>query len=232
MSLKFELESLEGMDEGVTKLYTEKDGKFYLDVDGAVSKSTVTEFRDKNIGLMKQLDDFKDVDLNKYKELLDKSQEIDAKKMMPASEIETQVSERVKGMKTDFDTKYTELTGTNKTLTKQLEVLLIDSAVRAAATVAKVSPEGTEDVLLRAKAVFRIEDGVAIPYDGESVKYGKDGKSPQTLAEWIGDLSKSASHQFMSSTGSGAQHRRGPGKIDTSKLNANQKIKAGLEASG
>ena len=34
MALQMVVETLEGMDEGIAKLYAEKDGKFRLDVDG------------------------------------------------------------------------------------------------------------------------------------------------------------------------------------------------------
>ena len=34
MTLEYELDSLEGLEENISSLYTEKDGKFYLDVTG------------------------------------------------------------------------------------------------------------------------------------------------------------------------------------------------------
>ncbi|MFA6009423.1 MAG: hypothetical protein WC799_05520 [Desulfobacteraceae bacterium] len=34
MALQMTVETLEGMEEGISKLYVEKDGKFHLDVDG------------------------------------------------------------------------------------------------------------------------------------------------------------------------------------------------------
>ena len=34
MALQMVVETLEGMEEGIAKLYVEKDGKFHLDVDG------------------------------------------------------------------------------------------------------------------------------------------------------------------------------------------------------
>lgn len=34
MTLQYQLENLEGLDESISKLYVEKDGKFYLDVIG------------------------------------------------------------------------------------------------------------------------------------------------------------------------------------------------------
>ena len=34
MALQYQLDSLEGLDESISKLYVEKDGKFFLDVTG------------------------------------------------------------------------------------------------------------------------------------------------------------------------------------------------------
>ena len=34
MALNYELDSLEGLDESVSKEYVERDGKFFLDVTG------------------------------------------------------------------------------------------------------------------------------------------------------------------------------------------------------
>jgi hypothetical protein len=34
MTLQYQLETLEGLDEGIQRLYVQKDGKFYLDVTG------------------------------------------------------------------------------------------------------------------------------------------------------------------------------------------------------
>ena len=34
MTLQYQLDNLEGLDESISKLYTERDGKFYLDVTG------------------------------------------------------------------------------------------------------------------------------------------------------------------------------------------------------
>ena len=34
MTLQYQLDSLEGLDENISKLYVEREGKFYLDVTG------------------------------------------------------------------------------------------------------------------------------------------------------------------------------------------------------
>ena len=49
--LEFELDTIEGVDETISKFYSqdEESGKYYLKVNGAVAKSKLKEFRDKNI---------------------------------------------------------------------------------------------------------------------------------------------------------------------------------------
>ena len=58
MVLKFVLDSLEDLEDNVKALYSKHtDGKFYLDVEGAVSKSKVDEFRDNNVSLKQQIEE-------------------------------------------------------------------------------------------------------------------------------------------------------------------------------
>jgi len=59
MALKYVLESLDGVEESVKALYAERDGKFYLDVDGAVDKSEIAGLeasRDRVLKEKKALD--------------------------------------------------------------------------------------------------------------------------------------------------------------------------------
>ena len=49
MSLKFQIEKLEDVAENLRSLYTPHEGKFFLDVDGAVSREKLDEFRTNNI---------------------------------------------------------------------------------------------------------------------------------------------------------------------------------------
>lgn len=45
--LKFQLDSLEGLDESQHALYTEKDGKFFLNIDGLPQQEDVTGLKNK-----------------------------------------------------------------------------------------------------------------------------------------------------------------------------------------
>ncbi|UPK86794.1 hypothetical protein E5221_18185 [Pseudomonas sp. A2] len=47
MTLKFQLDSLEGVEESVAALYVEKDGKFVLDIDGLPQQEDVTGLKAK-----------------------------------------------------------------------------------------------------------------------------------------------------------------------------------------
>lgn len=230
MTLKFVVDNLENLDESVAALYSKHDDdKFYLKVDGAVSKSKLDEFRNNNIELMNKLETFKDVDVDKYTAMVQKQLEIEKKKMIPSAKVEEMVSERVKTMQSEYDTKEKDLSSRLDISNRQLESLLIDSTVRRGANDKKVLDTAVDDILLRAKSTFKIEDGKAIPYDGDGdIQYGKTGSDPMSVGEWLDGLSKTAPHLFKQSHGSGAQHQRGPGNIDTSKLSGTDKIRAAL----
>jgi hypothetical protein len=74
MKFKKVLDSLEGLDDAVKKLYVEKDGKFYLDVEGddyAELRETIEKERKAARDAQKLLKKLEGVDPEKYQELLD-----------------------------------------------------------------------------------------------------------------------------------------------------------------
>ena len=106
MALKFVLDSLEGVDDAVKGLYSKHtDDKFYLDVEGAVAKSKVDEFRDNNVSLKQQIEDLTDkygkIDLDKYNALMDKEALDDGKKRVTMDKVDEIVLERTSAMKTE-----------------------------------------------------------------------------------------------------------------------------------
>ncbi len=87
-----------------------------------------------------------------------------------------------------------------------------------------------EDVLLRAKTVFQIKDGVATPLDANGqVVYGKDGSTPMSVVDWTNGLKKQAPHLFLGSTGAGAAGSGAAGGQNTANMSSLQKINAGLD---
>lgn len=222
------METLEGLAPEVAALYSEVDGKFFLEVEGAVSKTKLDEFRNTNVELMRKLDTLKDVDPAEYKKL-----KAEFEKLKKAEEgkpdVDSIVAERVRTMREELDTQLSELTNTNTTLKTQLGSLLIDSAVKDAAVKHGALGVAMDDLLLRARNSFQIEDGVAVMKDGKGhTMYDKDGSTPMSVDSWIKGLKKTAVHLFVMPTGGGGQGGRGPGGMDVSKMTPAQKIAAGL----
>lgn len=59
MALKFKFESKDEVPAEHLSLYTERDGAWLLDVEGAVEKAKLDEFRTSNVALLKERDELK-----------------------------------------------------------------------------------------------------------------------------------------------------------------------------
>lgn len=230
MGLKLFVENLDDVSENHKSLYEQTDdGKYRLDVDGAVPREKLDEFRQNNIELLKKLEGFKNVDVQKYTKLLEIEKRINDKDLVDAGKIDEAVQSRIQSMKTEHEGVVKDLSEKLNISNRQLESLLIDSAVRVKALELGALPAAMDDVLLRAKSAFKLVDGVAIPHvDGKPV-YGKDGVNPMSVEEWISGLSKSASHLFGKTSGGGAQGSGNVGANNSRNMSSIQKITAGLE---
>lgn len=230
MALKLVVENLEGLDQTVAALYEkQEDGKFRLDVEGAVPREKLDEFRNTNIDLLRKLDTFKGVDVAKYQTLLGIEKKLTDKELVEAGKVDEVVQTRIQSMKTEHEGVINTLNEQLSISNRQLESLLIDSAVRVKALESGVIPTAVDDVMLRAKTVFKIVDGKAVPHQDNKPVYGKDGVSPMSVDEWIVNLAKGAPHLFGSTQGGGAQGTRTQSRQQGGKpLTSVQKISAGL----
>lgn len=206
MALEFRINKLEDVAEQFRSLYVKNtDGSYTLEVNGAVSKDRLDEFRNKNVDLMKDLEKYKDLNPEKYQELLQLQRQREEKELLDKGEIDTVVANRVQTMKAEMQATIDQLTGSNTGMLRQLETLMIDNTVRAAATKSGVRPEAVDDVLLRAKTMFKIKDGQVVSTDEKGeIRYGKDGTTPLGIEEWAGSLKSNAPHLFLGSNGGGA----------------------------
>lgn len=229
MGLKFQLETLDGLDAVVAPLYSQgDDGKFYLDVEGVVSKTKLDEFRTSNIDLLKKLDGFKGIDPVEFAKL--KKETEDARKRKDSEpDVEKLLDERTRQMRETLQTELDASKTSNISLVKQLGTLLIDSAVKDAAVKSAALPSAFDDLLLRARNNFTVENGTAIMKDsnGHTV-YDKDGSTPMSVDSWVKTLKKSAPHLFNMPSGGGS-NGGGGGRPDMSKMTPMQKIAAGLQ---
>ncbi len=174
-------------------------------------KGKLDQFRTNNVKLMKDNEalasKYADVDMDQYSELLTKHNEQKDKKLIDAGQIDELFDEKTKRLREDHN-KYTKsLQSENDVYKRQLEGLMIDASVRDNAIKNGVASTAIDDVLLRAKAIFKLKDGQAIPYDSDgNVKFSNGSSNPMTVEEWVKGLNEVAPHLFSPSSGSGSQH--------------------------
>lgn len=233
MGLKFKVATLAEIPEAIRSMYKQEGDEFVLDVEGAVDKTKIDEFRTNNIALQQQLDKLKDVDPVKYRELMDLDRKVKEKQLIEAGKVDEVVNLRVESMRTELTTQITEKDNALTVANKQLAILMIDRQVQAEAVKLGILPTAMDDILLRARTVYTMENGVPVPksQDGKVI-YGKDGSTPMPMNEWVLSLKKAAPHLFAGSSGSGAGGGTRSGHIDMSKASPLEKINAGLAAGG
>ena len=241
--LKFimEPEAMEGVADDVKSLYSETQNGdktvFVLTgIEGTVSKSKVDEFRDNNIALTEKVKAFGEWTPEAIAELQSKHDEqaIQLENAGKVDEVTVNnlVEKRVATMRDEYETKEKNLVNTNNELTSKLNDIMITGDVHKASVKHKVSPSGMTDVLLRAKTVFKMEDGRHVAYDEYGEKqYGPDGTTPLTVDDWVKSLIKTSPHLFEASVTGGLKDGKKPGfKGDTSKMKPMDKISHGLSS--
>ena len=192
MPLAYELDSTP--TEELKTLYKEVNGKYVLDVEGVVpvtqlkeTQAKLDEFRTNNTDLKKQLEKVVKTPLHDVK-----PSDID---------MDTVLKRYVADMQTEFETKLADATTQISAKDAMLERVVLSDAVKEAAIVYGVHDTAIADVLNRAKEMFTVKDGVAVPREA---KVDKDGK-PYSIQSWIQGLSHDAPHLFEPSRGSGSQ---------------------------
>jgi len=207
--------------------YTEKDGKFLLQVEGVEDTSGLKSALEKERAAVKKLkkelndtiEKYKDIDPDKAREAQKKLDELEEKKLMDSGEVDKLFERRTERMKADHgeqlkikDNSIKDLTDKFNASQRKLQSVLIDSALRTKAIQGGVLETGIEDVVLRGHNVWKLSDKdepVPTKRDAEGnevVMFGKDGSNPMSMEEWIDTLKKPAPHLFKPSSGGGADN--------------------------
>jgi hypothetical protein len=226
MSLKAILDTLDGLDAPIKALYTAKDGKFVLDVEGvasatdlAAANAKVVEFRDKNIAQSKELDDlrplkaqaakFEGIDLDAAKDALAKVAALGKKGVKDADDLNAIVQAAVQAaIKPVSDklaaTEATSLANAKRADDSTLRAIVIDKFLKAGG-----EPGASEFIIGKAGGEFLIENGTlkAQPNKFSATKPGE----PLGVDEWMGAQTKESAFAFKPSTGGGAEGKPGSG---------------------
>lgn len=189
----------------------ETDGKFVLDVQGAVAQEKLAEFRQNNIKLTKDLEKFEGVDVEKYHELVGMEKDIRAGKIKDGKTVEQIVEERVSEMKKAHDREKLKLTTDLEKANGQLSTLTIADAAAAAGSELGLRPTAREDLVGRVRQLFQLKDGKPVALNTEGAEIYGAGGEPMTIKEYVANLVEKAPHLFEASTGGGSKNGNGTG---------------------
>ena len=210
MALKFKINSKAEVPAEQAALYSERDGAFFLDVEGAVEKAKLDEFRSNNIALTKERDElkqrFEGIDPDAVKALADEKRRLEEAAQLKAGEVEKVVEARVKATRSELDKQLSSATSERDALNARLVAIQIDQGVTTVASKRGLRATAIPDITARARGVFRLVNGMptAFEADGKTVRAGRDGFTPMTLEEWVDAQVSEAPHLFESNAGGGA----------------------------
>lgn len=187
-------------------------------IAAAVAEAT-TGLKNKNaelLGSLKttktELDGFKTqfegLDINAVKGLLTKVGQDEETKLIAEGKLDEVITRRTERLRGDYEKQLaTEKARADKAeafAAKYQDKVLADS-IRAAALKAGALPEASEDIILRARGSFTLNEhgeAIATDRDGEVI-YGKDGKTPLSPLEWAESLRENAPHLWPRAQGAG-----------------------------
>ena len=132
-------------------------------------------------------------------------------------------------MRGDFDKKLKEASSKAEkaeAFANKFRARVLGDEIRSAAGKAGALSSAQEDLILRAKGIFQINDegqAVAVDEDGNPIM-GKDGRTPLSPIEWIESLKESAPHLFPAASGTDAgKHKQGGAHFKRSQMSASDK---------
>lgn len=208
-------------------------------IDAAVNEQ-VSGLKTKNgelIGKEKELKaslaQFEGIDPEAVRNILKRFADDEEAGLIKQGKIDEVLNKRTERMAADWDKKVKAESARADKLKAKADKLaeraMAESIIKASQK-AGALPEATEDIVLRAKgAGWTIDDdGNVIAMNGETIVFGKDGKTPLTPEEWAASLRENAPHLWPRAQGSGAMGTNGAAKggPDYSKLPPEARITA------
>lgn len=196
-------------------------------VSAAVAKakdeaiSGVTAKNKELLGKMNELKSkvaaFGDLDPAAVKNMFSTFEQNEELKLISEGKYEDVIHKRIEKSQAEFTSKLDALTKerdglleSSKTSSSQIRDLLIDSSVVTEFVKQGGSETAIDDIKLRAKSVFDIEEGNAVPRgpDGELL-VGANGT--MTQEEWVTKMKQTAPHLFKGSKGASSHGVPGAG---------------------
>ncbi|UVM02298.1 hypothetical protein LOY41_12220 [Pseudomonas atacamensis] len=152
---------------------------------------------------------FEGIDIDAVKGLLSRAGQDEETKLLTEGKVDEVFNRRTERLRGDYDKQLKTVTARAEkaeAFAAKFQGKVLGDSVRGAALKAGALPEATDDIILRAKGVFSLnEEGEAVAVDEDSqVILGKDGKTPLTPLEWAESLRESAPHLWPRASGTQA----------------------------
>lgn len=227
---KFYVTDLNQVAEEHRQFYV-ADGKgFRLNVEGAVSREKLDEFRTNNISLQQKvtalegdLKTFEGIDPSKWEEYKTKAEAFKGDK-----DIDQIVAQRTQSAMQAANDKMKALETQVADITGKYTNTVIGSKVRDAAARVGALPGAIDDIIARGNGVFSIVNDQVVIMKDNQVVYGQDGVTPMSPLEWTVGLSKDAPHLFGENKGGGGGNGPTFGGKSPDKMTPLEMIQNGL----
>ena len=149
---------------------------------------------------------FEGYDIENVKALMNRAANDEETRLIAEGKMDEVINRRTERLRKDNEKKVEELNSrlnVAEQKSNRFKDKVLSGAVRDEALKAGILPEAMDDIVLRARQLFVLNDeGEVQAMDGEEVVFGKDGKSPLSLSEWLEDTREKAPHLWPRASGS------------------------------
>lgn len=214
MALQYVVDNVDQLDEGVRGLYVSDGDKYRLDVAGVEDTSGLKSALEKErkaardaAARLKDLErKYDGIDPEKVKSIYSKLDNDEEAKLLAEGRFDDVVARRTDRLRQNYEDQLSKTTKERDAFRSAV----LDREILQAAIKAEVHDSATQDVLLRAKGAFDMDESgkVFVTKDGDKV-FGRDGKTPLGVDEWMAELKASAKHLFKANTSGGGSSRAG-----------------------
>lgn len=164
-------------------------------------------------------DQWKGLDPEAVRGLMNRLENDEEMKLLAEGKADEVVERRTARLKQDHQKQLEALQGKIDELSQSYEGaqgevkrLKVESGLRSAAAEHDLIPAAVNDALARAMNIFKVgDDGELFAEDKNGTMYGKDGKSPLSVGEWLIGMKPDAPHWFKGGTGGGRGDGTGGG---------------------
>ncbi|MBI6187652.1 hypothetical protein JEP98_00550 [Providencia rettgeri] len=172
---------------------------------------------------------FDGIDPDTVKGMLKRFENDEEAKLIADGKIDEVINKRTERMRGDTDKQLKEANARvekAEAFANKFRARVLGDEIRSAAGKAGALSSAQEDLILRAKGIFQINDegqAVAVDEDGDPIM-GKDGRTPLSPVEWVESLKENAPHLFPTASGTDAgKHKQGGAHLKRSQMSASEK---------